>query len=77
MPTSQSARLRPRAASARIVFGRRSQVSKPSRIASGVSDEIHNRLTGFSHCGGFVDVAKNQLAFAPCVRGADDAGDPG
>ena len=48
MPTSQSARLRPRAASARPSYSwpaRRRR--KPSRIASGVSDEIQSRFTGF------------------------------
>ena len=48
IPTSQSARLRPRAASASrsksfAGFSR----AKPSRIASGVSDEIQSRFTGF------------------------------
>ena len=48
MPTSQSARLRPRAASASGSYSlARPQMSKPLRIASGVSEEIHSRLTGF------------------------------
>ena len=50
MPTSQSARLRPRAASASGSYSRAVvQRAKPSRIASGVSDEIHSRCTGLPH----------------------------
>jgi hypothetical protein len=47
MPTSQSAQLRPRAAAASESYsaaGRR--LAKPSRMASGVSEEIHRRSTG-------------------------------
>ena len=47
MPTSQSARLRPRAASA---SGSKSRPSRrrenPLRMASAVNDEIHSRETG-------------------------------
>ena len=76
MPTSQSARLRPRAASA---SGRtRSRVfsaAKPSRIASGVSDEIQSRLDRFVALRRFIDVTENQLTFAPGVGCADNAAD--
>src|SRR6266481_2608023 len=47
MPTSQSARLRPLAASANRSYslpGR--SLSNPLRMASGVSEEIQSRLTG-------------------------------
>ncbi len=47
MPTSQSARLRPRAAAASGSSSRPSRSrSKPRRMASAVSDEIHSRDTG-------------------------------
>ena len=76
MPTSQSARLRPRAASASGSYSRAGrQLSKPLRIASGVSDEIQSRLTGLRQPRGLVDVAENQFAFAAGVGRADQARD--
>jgi DNA topoisomerase-3 len=48
IPTSQSARLRPRAASASRSYSLAGlSFERPSRIASGVSDEIQSRFTGF------------------------------
>ena len=48
IPTSQSARLRPRAASASRSYSLAGfSRARPSRIASGVSDEIQSLFTGF------------------------------
>lgn len=50
IPTSQSARLRPRAASASRSYSFAGlSFASPSRIASGVSDEIQSLFTGFRH----------------------------
>ena len=76
MPTSQSARLRPRAASARP------SKSAPSRrlrqaVADGVAGERRDPQPAhrLRAAGGLVDVAEDQLALAPGVGRADDLRD--
>ena len=75
MPTSQSASGRLRAASARPCNSASLRnLAKPSRIAVGVIDCNHGRLTGCLAFCMLLDQAEDQLSLAPRVAGVHQFG---